>query len=227
MTSVNMEVTSTTLVGQTPRVKWAQDSSKIFLRICLEDCKDPQIDIRSHILIFEGTGGLNKLLHKVAIHFLKEIDPDKSKFLVRDREIEFTLMKLEDGLFWNRLLDSGAKHHWLSVDFDKFKGETESEQDDNDEEIGEHHTIEEKYGRPPLDYQKHISENISKGSSLCPLGSAVMGKAMKMEQGLNKMSEERGEEMFDLHGYDGSARDSDDEPLSDIDEISIPIPGEK
>ena len=178
-------------------------------------------------MIFEGTGGLNKLLHKVAIHFLKEIDPDKSKFLVRDREIEFTLMKLEDGLFWNRLLYSGAKHHWLSIDFDKFNGETESEQDDNDEEISEHHIIEEKYGRPPLDYQKHISENISKGSSLCPLGSAVMGKAMKMEQGLNKMSEERGEEMFDLHGYDESARDSDDEPLSDIDEISIPIPVEK
>ena len=67
-------------------------------------------------------------------------------------------------------------------------------------------------------FEKHIAENISKGSSLCPLGSAVMGKAMKMEQSLNEASEKNGEAAFDIHGFNPEAPDSDDEPISDIED---------
>merc|ERR1712112_310219 len=62
---------------------------------------------------------------------LKEIDPEKTKYQVRPRCIEFALEKAEDGPYWERLLEDKTKQHWLKVDFQKWKDE-----DDSDEEAG-------------------------------------------------------------------------------------------
>ena len=204
---------------ETPRAKWAQDAFSIFLTICLEDCKNPKINIDQQHLNFEGMGGPKQLQHKVEIHFLKEIDTEKSRYVIRDRDIEFLLVKKEQGPFWNRLVQCPAKQHWLAIDFEKWKEENESE--DTSPDISEDELNEKRYGRPPLDFKNHISENISKGSSLCPLGSAIMGKAMKMEQGLNEVSQKNGGTVFDLHAFDEHATDSDDEPLSDLEELHL------
>ena len=67
-------------------------------------------------------------------------------------------------------------------------------------------TLQER-PRPPVsrDYAKHISDNITKGSSMCPFGSLFMKKSDTIPKS------------FDINGYDPNAPDSDDEPLSDID----------
>ena len=62
---------------------------------------------------------------------LKEIDPEKTKYQVRPRCIEFALEKAEEGPYWERLLKDKTKQHWLKVDFQKWKDE-----DDSDEEAG-------------------------------------------------------------------------------------------
>ena len=62
---------------------------------------------------------------------LKEIDPEKTKYQVRDRCIEFALEKAEEGPYWERLLEEKTKQHWLKVDFGKWKDE-----DDSDAEAG-------------------------------------------------------------------------------------------
>ena len=213
--------TKTKTAEPTPRAKWAQDARLIFLTICLEDCKTPKIDINRQHLTFEGAGGSKGISHKLEVHFLKEIDIQESRFVIRDREIEFVLMKKEQGPFWTRLVQSMAKQHWLRVDFERWKEEDDSEEDEAQKDLSEDELNEKRYGRPPLDFKDHISENVSKGSCLCPLGSAIMGKAMKIEQGLNDMSEETGGSIFDLHGFDQHAPDSDDDPLSDIEETPV------
>ena len=110
-----------------PLVKWAQRPSLLLITICLEDCKNSKVDIKSEYLHFEGTGGPDKKNHEVRIDFLKEIDPEKSKYSVNDRVIHFALQKKEEGPYWERLLKEKTKQHWLKVDFNKWKEEDESD----------------------------------------------------------------------------------------------------
>merc|ERR1719300_781626 len=101
--------------------------------ICLEDCDKPEIKVESDSLYFKGTGGPDKKTHEVSMKFFKEIDTEKSKYAVRPRVIEFALEKKEAGPYWDRLLADKTKQHWLKVDFNKWKDEDESE----DEEGGQ------------------------------------------------------------------------------------------
>ena len=66
----------------------------------------------------------------VIINFFKEIDPDKSKFAIRERVIEFALEKKESGPFWDRLIKDKNKYHWLKIDFNKWKDEDESDDEE-------------------------------------------------------------------------------------------------
>ena len=62
-----------------PLVKWAQRPNLIILTLCIEDVKNPKIDVKPDYLAFEGNGGPDKKDHEVKIEFLKEIDPEKSQ----------------------------------------------------------------------------------------------------------------------------------------------------
>ena len=112
-----------------PLVKWAQRPNVIILTICVEDCKEPKIDVKPEYLQFAGNGGPEKKDHEVKIEFFKEIDPEKSKYAVRDRVIEFALEKKESGPYWDRLLKEKTKMHWLRVDFNKWRDEDESDEE--------------------------------------------------------------------------------------------------
>ena len=53
-------------------------------------------------------------------------------------------------------------------------------------------------------WEKHIAENVAKGSALCPFGSTFITDNKKEQTADN------------LEGFDPNAPDSDDEPLSDL-----------
>ena len=108
-----------------PQVKWAQRRDLIFLTICLEDCKCPKIDLLPRYLKFQGFSGPENKQYKLNIEFLKEIIPEKCRFAIGDREIDFVLEKLESGPYWDRLIKSKTKTHWLKVNFDKWVDEEE------------------------------------------------------------------------------------------------------
>lgn len=120
---------STTAIPH-PTVMWAQRPKLVFLTICLSDCQKPEIKVEKNRMSFRGVGGTDKKEHACDIEFLKEIDPDKSKFAVRDRVIEFALEKAEDGPYWERLTKDKTKQHWLKVDFNKWKDEDDSEDEE-------------------------------------------------------------------------------------------------
>jgi len=113
-----------------PLVTWAQRPGLIFLTVCLEDCKEPKIEVKPDYLKFQGSGGADKKDHEVTIEFLKEIDPDKSKFAVKERVIEFALEKKESGPYWERLLKDKTKQHWLRIDFNKWVDEDGSDDEE-------------------------------------------------------------------------------------------------
>merc|ERR1719341_831954 len=76
--------------------------------------------------------------HEVEMEFFKEIDPEKSKFAVRPREVSFVLEKTEEGPYWDRLLATKLKQPWLRIDFKNWIDE-----DDDEAEEGQGQDLEE------------------------------------------------------------------------------------
>jgi len=108
---------------------WAQRPKHIILTICLTDVKDPVIKVEATKLYFKGVGGTEMKEHEVEMEFFKNIDVEKSRYAVRPREVSFLLEKVEEGPYWDRLLQTKLKQPWLRVDFKNWKDE-----DDEDEE---------------------------------------------------------------------------------------------
>lgn len=59
-----------------PPVMWAQRHGLVFLTVCLEDCKSPEIRIENDRVYFKGIGGTDKKEHEVTIELYKEIDTE-------------------------------------------------------------------------------------------------------------------------------------------------------
>merc|ERR1711962_2156 len=78
-------------------------------------------------LFFKGNGGADEAAFELNMKFLKEVDPDATKYQVRPRCVEFALEKVEEGPYWERLLEDKTKQHWLKVDFGKWKDEDDSD----------------------------------------------------------------------------------------------------
>jgi len=74
--------------------------------------------------------------HEVTMEFFKEIDPEKSKFAVRPREVSFVLEKVEEGPYWDRLLESKLKQHWLKIDYKNWVDEDEEEEPGQGQDLG-------------------------------------------------------------------------------------------
>ena len=98
-----------------PEVLWAQRSTHVFVTINVPDCENPEIKVEKDSLTFKGTGGVEKMEYEVNLKFFKEVDPEKSKYAARPRNIEFALEKVEAGPYWDRLLEAKTKQHWLKV----------------------------------------------------------------------------------------------------------------
>jgi len=103
----------------------------VFLTICLEDCKDPEIKTEKGGIFFKGKGGSDQKEYVAELEFFGNIDPASSLNVIRPRNIEFCLKK-EEEKFWPRLLKSSSKVPWLKIDFNKWKDEDDSE----DEGVG-------------------------------------------------------------------------------------------
>ena len=124
-----MEATSNV---HTPQVKWAQRPKLLFITICLEDCKSPSIEMLSNSLIFHGKGGTDKKTYKLELEFFKKVIPEKSRFAVRERGVDFVIEKLETGPYWERLVLESTKHPWIKVNFDKWVDEEELKEMEGD-----------------------------------------------------------------------------------------------
>jgi len=116
----------------TPAVAWAQRPKIVFLTINVSDVSNPEIKVEKDSLHFKGLGGADQKMYELKMKFLKEIDPEKTKYVVRPRDVQFALEKADDDGYWDRLLADKTKQHWLKIDFAKWKDE-----DDSDNEGGE------------------------------------------------------------------------------------------
>lgn len=124
-----------------PPVMWAQRREILFVTICLEDCKDPEIHVKPQMIYFKGIGGTEQKMHEITINLYREINSDRTIKNLRGRSIELILTKNENGPYWPRLTKEKTKAHWLKSDFNKWKDEDAS--DDEDGMEGNGYDIEE------------------------------------------------------------------------------------
>uniref|UniRef100_A0A8D8XRM6 Protein wos2 n=1 Tax=Cacopsylla melanoneura TaxID=428564 RepID=A0A8D8XRM6_9HEMI len=114
---------------QIPPVIWAQRKDKIFITYCVENVKDPKIDIEASEVKFDAVAS-DKKHYSIDIKLFKEINPEKSTKTVSDRQIELVLKKQEDDTaFWPYLTKEKQKNHWLKVDFNKWVDEDEDDEE--------------------------------------------------------------------------------------------------
>ncbi|XP_008557314.1 prostaglandin E synthase 3 isoform X2 [Microplitis demolitor] len=118
-----------------PPVLWAQRKNQLFITFCLEDCKDPTINIDAEKVYFKGVGGTDQKEHEVTINLFKEIDPEKTTKNAKGRLFDVVLMKKEEGPYWPRLTKENNKFHWLKIDFNKWRDEDDSDGSASDDGI--------------------------------------------------------------------------------------------
>merc|ERR1719186_1114078 len=126
-----------------PAVVGAQRQKIVFVTINVSDVTNPEIKVEKDSLHFKGTGGADHKVYEITMKFLKEIDPEQTKYQVRPRCVEFVLEKVEDGPYWERLLADKTKQHWLKVDFQKWKDEDDSDNEGGAEGGGQGGDLEE------------------------------------------------------------------------------------
>uniref|UniRef100_V5HPA3 Very-long-chain (3R)-3-hydroxyacyl-CoA dehydratase n=1 Tax=Ixodes ricinus TaxID=34613 RepID=V5HPA3_IXORI len=139
-----------------PFVYWAQNDSKIFLRVDLRNVKVPSIEATTHNLSFcaYGVGARGEEKYSFTLDFYAPVDPDDCEYRVNDRQVDVHVRKATAD-YWPRVLAEAArKPAWLKIDFDKLQ--TEDDDDDSEEDNSLRNFYEEKLGsvdRPPSSWR--------------------------------------------------------------------------
>jgi prostaglandin-E synthase len=114
-----------------PSVIWAQRADKLYVTICVDDCKNAVVNFENDKLTFSGTGGPDRVDYELTLTFFGEIDPSQSKYAALSRHIPMIIRKKESTNYWPRLLKEARKVHWLKTDFEKWRDESDSDVDES------------------------------------------------------------------------------------------------
>jgi len=111
-----------------PSVAWAQRKDQIYIQIDIPDVKNEKISLEKDKLHFSGTSaGKN---YGVELELYGEIEPARSKYVVKARAVEFVLARKEPGAYWPHILkNKNLKPKWLKADWNKWKDEDELDDD--------------------------------------------------------------------------------------------------
>uniref|UniRef100_A0A7S4KIY4 CS domain-containing protein n=1 Tax=Paramoeba aestuarina TaxID=180227 RepID=A0A7S4KIY4_9EUKA len=115
----------------TPHVRWAQRKEFIYLKIDIDGATNTVVKLEEKKLFVSATGS-NARNYEIEMEFFGNVDKEASTWVQQPRYIEMKLFKKEQGGdYWDRLLSTSGKRHWLSVDWAKWKDEDESDEELN------------------------------------------------------------------------------------------------
>jgi len=106
-------------------VKWAQRGELVYVNFQVQDIENPDVSVEKGKVTYRAVSK-DKEKYETVLNLYGEVLPEESKWVNRDRGAEFVLIKAQPG-FWKRLLKEDTKYHWLSVDFNRWKDEDDSE----------------------------------------------------------------------------------------------------
>lgn len=106
-----------------PSAQWAQRDEVAFVTFRVCDCEDANVEFLPKSIKFTGTS--HKQCYESSIELFDEIDPSKSTWVKEGRGVFCTAFK-KTACYWPRLTKEKQRHHWLSVDFQRWKDEDDS-----------------------------------------------------------------------------------------------------
>lgn len=122
-----------TVAAAAPQVKWAQRAEKVFVTILLGDVTEEKFKIDASCVSFAGTSGGKAYAIDIALYEDILPLPEDSTHKNTGGHVFFELKKKEPGPFWPRLLKDKAKHQNIKVDFERWKDEDDT---DDEEQMG-------------------------------------------------------------------------------------------
>lgn len=113
--------------------KWAQRADTIFLRFEIIDSANVQIEIKETSITFKCTDAKDTE-YSNSIEWYKEINVEDSGYQIKGRSIDCLLYKkdLKNMSYWPRITKNKEKLRWLSVDFNRWRDEDDSEDESPD-----------------------------------------------------------------------------------------------
>ena len=132
-----------------PFVYWAQNDSTIFLRVDLRNVRQHNVAIIEEGIEVSATGlgGQGKETnYHFTIEFFLPVNPDESVYEVRETDIRINIRK-KDQDWWPRLLYEQKKLPWLKIDFDRWQGDDESEEEEEglNQDVSSQDCLRNKY----------------------------------------------------------------------------------
>lgn len=65
-----------------PPVIWAQRNNVIYVTICVEDCKKPDVKIEPEQIVFHSVAGLQQKIYDITIPLYAPVEPEVSYIII-------------------------------------------------------------------------------------------------------------------------------------------------
>ncbi|XP_014674863.1 PREDICTED: co-chaperone protein daf-41-like [Priapulus caudatus] len=114
-----------------PPVVWAQRKDHVIVTVQVSDCKNANVRVEADKLHFDGIGN-DKKHYAITMELFGEVDTGKSRHHIYPRQTEIYLSKKDKTTYWQRLLKTQTKMHWLKVDFSRWKDSDDSDSDEQE-----------------------------------------------------------------------------------------------
>ncbi|XP_054744235.1 very-long-chain (3R)-3-hydroxyacyl-CoA dehydratase [Anastrepha obliqua] len=110
-----------------PLVYWAQTKEKISLKVDIKDSEPPVVNLTPNLFTFSSKGygarGFND--YTFELHFYAAVNEESCTYRVFDNKVEFFIKK-NDVTWWPRLISTLRKPHWLKIDFERWRTDDET-----------------------------------------------------------------------------------------------------
>lgn len=113
-----------------PIVRWAQNIAVITLKIELLECQNPKVNLKPESIEFEsiGIGAKGENRYGFTLDFWKNVMAESVVHKVSGSYVEIFLSK-EKPEWWPQLTKLSKAPHFLKVDFDKWRSESDEEEE--------------------------------------------------------------------------------------------------
>jgi prostaglandin-E synthase len=109
-------------MASNPPMMWAQDRTRVFITIKLQDVRDEEIIFEPGHFLFKGRVVSPDVFYDYTFQLFEDVLPDhpETKYSKFGRYLQLNLRKKDDSIWWPRLAKTANKLHHVRVDWDKW-----------------------------------------------------------------------------------------------------------
>jgi hypothetical protein len=110
-----------------PPLMWAQDKTRVFVTIKLQDVQNEVITFQSGHFLFKGEVRNPQILYDYTFELFDEVLPDdpETKYNKFGRYLQLNLKKKDPTVWWPRLAKTASKLHHVRIDWEKWVDDEE------------------------------------------------------------------------------------------------------